>query len=254
MQAGEGCPTRLNSLNTTYNDDGRVPAYVGIMFEVVARRDMTVLTFELDLIDGVSSNEDLSVEVYAKSGGFTSSVNDPNEWELLAETTAVLDPLRSRGAIVPTPDFRPLELSASERWSFYVTMQQPLLDHNVYALQKTGEVYLRTLAMDFYVGGGLTEYKFPMAIDTLVDPQFAGVVHYQTQSCEERQPVSTRVDYLFLMDLNPTLTDVASVGNYVNEAMDIIALENSGIQSLMENYDLVKSGLPLTEQVTADGK
>ena len=237
----EGDCTSLKALNTTYNLDERVPTYVGIMFEISPKVDMELLTLELDVrIPEGDGDVDLSVEVYSMKGSFEvleAYDYDPNKWFLISKTTGVLLPGK-KGLIIPTNDFNTLEITRGERRSFYVTMKKPYLDHNVMALQKTGELQLRTDDLDLLVGVGFNEYKFPGDFDRMLDPQFAGILHYRRTTECKRATSTTTVDYALLLEETVTPKLVTNVNRYIEEAVLQLFQQNSVLKTYQKYYGL----------------
>lgn len=189
----------FHAFNSTFNSNPDVPSYTGIMFEVVALKDIEVLTMELDV---TLLSDSLQVEIFSMAGPFDFAVGHPEAWDLVTDTRLVPTP-EGTGAIVPAEDFRPVSLKAYDLHSFYVTLTGPYLDHSVDALQKRGEEFAKNNDLKLLVGAGTTEYKFPMQMDTVLNPQFAGVIHYKvTEDCQQREKITTVIEYIFLTDLS----------------------------------------------------
>jgi hypothetical protein len=228
-----------NALNTTYNAHPDVVPYVGIMFSVFAKKPLEILTMELDIIFGNSTVLDLSVEVYSYKGRYELVLNNPSVWTLIANTTLVPAP-EGTGAIIPVNDFETVYVGQMERMSFYITMKSPIIDYNVDALSKTDEIAQQTADMDLLVGVGFSEYKFPEAIDPLVDPQFTGVIHYARKAtCGE---VSSTVDYEFILDEQLRIETLGDLTSLVDAAVADIMLKDSGLQVFQEMHGLQKDG------------
>jgi hypothetical protein len=229
------------ALNTTYNANKDVIPYVGIMFSVFAKKPLDILTMELDIRFG--DNIDLSVEVYTYKGRFDIIYNKPSFWTLVANTTLVPAP-EGTGAIIPVSDFDTVSIGQNERRSFYITMKAPILQYNVGALVKTDEVALQTADIDLLAGVGFSEYKFPEAIDTLVDPQFTGVLHYARNStCGQ---VSSTVDYEFILNEKLRAGVLEDFTRQIDAAVTDLLKKDSGLQLLQEKHGLQKSGDALT--------
>jgi hypothetical protein len=235
LQAGQ-CAVNT-ALNTTHNAHPDIVPYVGIMFSIFSKNPLEILTMELDIQFGDST--DLSVEVYTYGGRYDLVYNDPSVWRMIANTTAVPAPEGGTGVIVPVNEFDTVSMGRMERRSFYITMKSPILDYNVAALAKTNEVALQTPDMDLLVGVGFSEYKFPEAIDPLVDPQFTGVIHYARKAaCADK--VSTSVDYLFILDEQLRTEVWRDLTRFVDAAVIDIMLQDSGLQIFQEMHDLKK--------------
>jgi len=135
----EDC-TKLNELNTTFNDNVDVLPYVGIMFQFRTKNQpIDIRTLELDI--RFNDLTDHSIEVYTSKGSFGFIVNQPQAWDVVAATEIVPNP-SGVGAIIPVNDFRTVSMEAEELRSFYVTMKGPWLDYTVNAMQKTTDIAL----------------------------------------------------------------------------------------------------------------
>ena len=232
--------------NTTYNDNREVPPYTGLMFEVTAIGDpLKILTLELDL--RLENATDLSVEVYSLSGQFAELFNQPDAWDLVAATQVVVTP-GGGGAVIPVQDFTPVRIGANERHSFYVTMKGPYLDHTVYALQKTGEIQSRGDDLQVFVGAGLTEYKFPEQLDDVLNPMFAGVIHYEKEfDCGTVLTSTAYLDFPFLFEES---VDMRIVTMAINEAVDELLKEEDELKSYVSRFGLQKRDSGETEAIS----
>ena len=232
--------TGHRAFNTTYNGEKDVPPYYGIMFEMSALSDIEIQTFELDIRWDMEPS-DLSVEVYTLLGSYTDRFNQSSAWELLAATNIVLAPEGNSG-IIPASDFTPVQIAALDRRSFYVTMKGPYLDHTVYGLQKTGDIHIRGDDMHLFVGSGFTSDNFPDTIDPVLDPQFAGVVHYKkTFSCHDNQASTTRVRYNLLLETNVVDESLTlRINAALDKAIDQILVSNEVLSNLANSFGLRK--------------
>jgi hypothetical protein len=248
LQAGQ-C-TVNTALNTTYNAHPDVIPYVGIMFSIFSKNPLEILTMELDIRFG--SNTDLSVEVYSYAGRYDLVYNNPSVWTLIANTTAVPAP-EGTGAIIPVNDFETVSMGRMERRSFYITMKSAILDYNVAALSKTNEVAFQTPDIDLLVGVGFSEYKFPEAIDPLVDPQFTGMIHYarKATTCGK---VSTSVEYLFILDEQLRIAVLGDLTGFVDAAVTDIMQQDPGLQAFQKMHGLQKDGDAQTAPEPYPGK
>jgi hypothetical protein len=254
LEEEEECTT-IAALNTTYNDDTRIPPYVGIMFEIFPWMDLELLTIEFDVrIPEGERDVDLSVEVYTMLGSFEmlKAFND-NRWILVSETKAALLP-GGGGAIIPAQEFNALAIRAEERRSFYVTMKKPYLDYNVMALDKTGELQMRTPELDMLVGVGFNEYKFPGDFDRTLDPQFAGVLHVRRTSKCVLLRSTTTVEYDFLLDQKTTATLMSDYNQYMEDAITDMMQKNSALLSYKKNFAMEKSQPTRTVRLDYEGK
>lgn len=234
------------SYNTSYNDNLEVPPYTGMMFEVTARRAPVIIkAFELDL--RLENATDLAIEVYSLPGSFEEKFDQPSEWTLVADTEVVLT-AGGGGGIVPVQKFTPVRIDFAQRQSFYITMKGPYLDHNVDALQKTGEVQSKGDDLQVFVGAGLTEYRFPNQLDTILDPMFAGVIHYEKEyNCDQVLTATTYFDFPVLFE--DSVGNMVDVTTAINDALDEIFKNDPEIKAFVTDYDLTK-GDGQTEAVT----
>lgn len=190
------------AFNTSFNEDGDVPPFTGVFFEVAAiGNGVEIVTLELDVISSLSKN-DLAIEVFSVNGSFENVFDEPEAWELVADSKLIPVPDRA-SAIIPVNDFRTLRIPAHERLSLYITLTVSGLDHNVYGLQKTGDRHIKNDYIQLYVGAGTHEYKFPSNLERSLYPMFAGVVHYRVdQDCNVANPTTSSVAMNFLVDMN----------------------------------------------------
>lgn len=238
----------IKSINTPYNENDAIPTYVGIMFQIYANMDLDILTFEMDLrIDNTTSSPDLSVDVYMKDGDYLTDVSNSLVWTKVASSTFMSMSSNSAignvGAIIPYTQFTPVSILKDSKKSFYITLQHPYIDYNVDALQKTGEEFLKTSDMTLFVGSGFSEPNFPtMGVNTTVDPQFSGVVHYQIK--QQQNDCSNVVDYTdieyqFLFNYEIPPTEVIDIVQNSIETMINQNLQNNNIlKSYVNEYSL----------------
>ena len=251
LQGEEQC-TGSTSLNTTYNANKKVPPYTGIMFEVYSKDDpLEILTMELDV--RFENAIDLSVEIYTLRGEYEFFVNDTEAWTLVAQTEAVPAPEGS-GAIIPVDKFQTVSMMARERRSFYITMKGPFLDHNVYALHKTGEIQTGDGQLDVFVGAGLTEYKFPEELDDVVHPQFAGVIYYRRTVDCNKLVIATNVEFQFVLNKATNVALLTDVAVIVDEAVGKIMEDDDTIKSYQMDFGLQKKGVAETTPYEYEGK
>ena len=244
----------IKSFNTTYNDDDRVPTYYGVMFEMFPRVDMEMLTMELDIrIPSEHDDPDLSIEVYTMKDSYeVLKAYDADSWTLVADTTGVLLP-GEKGLIIPTKDFDPVKLTAGQKQSFYITMKRSYIDHNVMALQKTGEVQVKAGDFDLLVGVGFTEYKFPGDYDRTVDPQFSGVFHFRRFTDCVKAVETTVVEFSFLLKQEVTPLLVTSVNQYVDDTIKDFMKKNSALKSYQKYFGLQQHEETKTSANSFDG-
>jgi hypothetical protein len=226
-----------------------VPPYVGIMFEMHAKSDVEVQTFELDVrLDLLhSAGHDLSIEVFTVDGSYDAVMDQPDSWDRLAGTYLVPSP-DGGGAIIPASDFSPVRIAAGGKRSFYVTMKYPYLDHTVYGLQHTGDIHISGDDIQLLVGSGFTSYKFPGVADTTLDPQFAGVVHYtKTFACDDVKASQTLADYMFLFEVSNVDDALMSNANAaIDRAVSELLASNGMLKTFVKEQGLQKDPLTAT--------
>lgn len=222
-----------------YNRNDAVPPYTGIMFEMFSKTDIEILSMEIDI--RLPDVTDFSVEVYSLVGSYDQFVNDESSWEHVATTTLVPAP-EGEGGIIPYQDFKSVVMPMRTKRSWYITMRGPFIEHTVYALQKTGEVHIVGEDFNILVGSGLTEYKFPVAVDRILSPQFAGVVHYKAVADCGALLTTTELQYAFLYgeEVNPILA--LELSQAMEQLSEEILAKNKALKQYSTEFGLVKSG------------
>ena len=222
--------------NTTYNDEPEVPPYTGIMFEVTTRAEVVIVkAFELDL--RLENATDLTVEIYTLQGNYGDVVGKPENWTLIANTEVV--PSVRGGGIVPVQKVVPVRIEAAQRQSFYITMKGAYLDHNVNALQKTGELQSAGEDLDIYVGAGLTDYKFSGQLDKILHPMFAGVIHYEIPYECDTVVTSTAV-FEFSVLFRKSVGNRSDVTNAISDALNELLIQDPQLRTYVSDFSLVK--------------
>ena len=243
----EKCST-LTTVQTDFNEDDRIPAFVGIMFETYPRVDLELQTLELDVRFPEGRDVDMTVEVYEMEGSFELlKAYDERRWTKIVETELVM--LSRSKAIIPASHFPSFSMAAKKRKSFYVSLTGPYLDYTAVALEKTGELQKRTPDLDVFVGVGFNKAHFPGDFDKNLDPQFAGVMHFKkTDECQPGGlPTETTVEYHYLIDKERSQDLMLAVNDAVEEAVNNLLGTSSTLQIYQEKYglalsDIVKTG------------
>ena len=133
-------------------------------------------------------------------------------------------------------------------------MKESYLDHNVMALDKTGETAIETPEMEILVGVGFQSYKFPGKYDTNLDPQFAGVLHVRkTTECTLQVSEST-VQYSFLIDDAVNGATMVELNNVIRNALKTIFAEDETLLVYQSEYRLTIPEAPKTGRDAYDGK
>lgn len=244
QQVEQSCAS-TKSFNTTYNDNDKVRAFTGIMFEMDAKTDLEILTFELDV--HLDKATDLAVEVYSRKGMFAEYENAPESWDLIANSTLVPAP-EGVGAIIPNNGFVPVFIPNREKQSFYVTMKGPYLDNTVNALQRTGEFHTSTDDMKLLVGSGFTEYRFGN-VDSDVNPQFAGIIHYKKTGDCSKLTDKTVVEFMFVLSTKADNNLVDSVNSAVDSTLNELMEKNDALKQYSEEHGLEKIGIVKTQEI-----
>lgn len=234
-QEEEELCTAKQLLQTAYNENDLMPAYRGIMFQMVSlAEDIEILTLQFDArMDEIT---DYSVEVFITDSDFESKLNDETQWTLLAKTEASIDPSR-RGLVIPQTDFKSIKLKRGQRRTIYIAMNGPWLDITAQALDKTGEIQIQEQDLALYVGVGLNE-RFPSDFDKTVDPQFAGVIHYRKPvSCSEAL-YDTPVDLGFMSSQSEDPIFVARLNKSLDDIIKDSMLKSHPFSDMTKQYNL----------------
>jgi len=141
-------------------------------------------------------------EVYTLTGDYYGMNGDASAWTQIANTRAAPLP-DGKSALIPVQHFDTVVMAADELRSFYITMKGPYIDSLSSAMTERGQLDREFDAFRLDIGGGLGEYKFPAAFDEVVNPKFAGAIHYQenTECAPPIQTVTTSVEFDFLLDV-----------------------------------------------------
>lgn len=202
------------SKKTKYN--GRDTA-VGTIFTIqVKDRKLELLGLEFNAFERASDN--LSVLVYYQYGDFSGSIDNPEEWTLLADTTAKLSPDKS-SAIIPAAEFEWVELQPGRIYSFYLHFASTGVFRYTPADSLIGETFDDSNdLLDFRVGVTLTDTDpFPNTFDQASN--FNGIVHYRTlQSCMS-VVTTTDVDLHFAINNDPNQAHMSALAEAVEVAL-----------------------------------
>ena len=250
------CGKVVEVFNTTYNSEEKNVPFKGIMFEVFAKGDsLDILGLELDVLANAT---DLSIEVFTKRGSFDNFLGSPDAWTQVAKTVAIPSP-EGAGAIVPVKDFVPVSMDAREIRSFYIHMNEQVIDNRVNALEKTGELpdIMRGDDIDVFVGAGFDNInKFPGAETTLsVDPQFAGVVYYRKPNaqCTEETLITT-VSYQYLFNTEIEGPRLLKLDETMRQAFENFLDKDDTLKLFQEENNLRLSGNAVSAAMDYDGK
>lgn len=144
----------------------------GVMFDVVAQRDVRITGFDTNL----SGAEDHNVLVYTKVGTYAGFEQDAAAWTLLGASSVT-----SAGSDVATPLPIPIEVEvlAGERAAFYLSTMGTSLRYSNSTEDSPGALLVGDDALDVFEGSGNQS-----GFGTFFAPRrFNGTVHYRV--CEE---------------------------------------------------------------------
>lgn len=220
---------------TELNNDSRRPPFHGIMFEVLPRAEMELVTIELDI--RVDETSDLSVQVYTLNGSYLLlDAYDGSRWTRVANTKLV--PIAGGStAIIRTHEFEPIQLGLRERRSFYITMTGPHIDYIAEALQRPGSLQKRTDELEMFVGSGFDQHNFPGTVNRNLSPQFAGMLHFNRRApCNGM--TTTTVEFRILVDQIGTSELMTQISPYVDTAVRRTLENIAQLQSLVTKFSL----------------
>jgi hypothetical protein len=224
LSGGEKQCVQTQDFATAYNTNVDVPPYQGIMFEVAAATNIRVTTLELDVrLDQLAAAgmNGLMVEVYVTSGGYLDIMNDASMWIQVASTNLQL--LGGTTGVIPKGEFQPITIDGGQRRSIYVSLTGgDYLDHTAYALAKTGELAAENKDMKVFVGTGFHGPSFVTAADTILDPQFAGTIQYETTVACSALVRETVVSLAFVAELEDASDGMARLSFLLAEAMALV--------------------------------
>jgi hypothetical protein len=253
LQQEEECTT-IAAITTDYNTIDRVP-YFGLMFEIFPRMDLELLTIELDIrIPRGETDPDLSIEVYSMIGSYELlKAYDDARWSLVSTSKLVPVP-GGGGGIIPSNEFAPLQIKAKERMSLYISMKGPYIDFNAFALDKTGELQLRTSEMDILVGVGYNSYNFPGTFDTILDPQFAGTLHVRKTAECSLFIATTTVEYNVLVGEELSSELMGEISQVFDDAINTLMQTDSTLLEYQQKFGLEKKDETKTGRAEYSGK
>jgi hypothetical protein len=153
-------------LSTTLNGGNYA---FGIMFDVLVRKDMEVVSLDLHL----TAKNIVTANVYTRTGTHLQNEINPDSWFLVCSVTLV-----GAGFGVPTPIpvemFNKLALKAGSRQAFYVTLSAAVLQYSNGS--EVNRVFVENDDLKILEG---TAVARPFFGGTFVPRVFNGAVHYQ---------------------------------------------------------------------------
>lgn len=203
---------------------------------------LNITKMEVDV--RVDLTSDLSIEIYTRTGEYISVFDDRSAWDLVASTTGVKVTGRTGGVEVPEEDFKAVAVMAGEQRSFYITLQGNWLDYTAYALDQRGEVSFEGEHFTLYTGAGAKDDEFPSELDTVVDPQFAGIMYFDaaTTDCQgqDQNPniliSEVPYDMLVSQELNRNL--LSSIEALVDAAIETSLVEDNTLANYVRDHNL----------------
>lgn len=255
QKSNEQC-IHAQGLTTDYNGDDRVPPYQGLMFEVAATSAIRVTSLEFDIRIDQMGRDDMMVEAYVAESGYKVIMDDPTKWVRIAR--GELELIRGTTASIPERHFQSFFMERGQRRSIYVSLVNgSYLDHTVYALEKTGELAAENRDMKVYVGTGFHGPSFESPPDTVLDPQFAGTIRYESTVACSALKQETTVSLAFVAELSETSEEFKRLPFLFAEAMgnalDDLLRSDSALE-LVAEFQLKRSHQVATRESDFRGK
>ena len=238
----------VNDVLESSGENSQIPAYHGIVFDVVgmvADLEVTALSF-LARVDEIT---DWAADVYVAEGDWRLTLSNPAVWTHVAH----VDDAVANGGWVYIPDtaFKPVHFSKLQRKSIYIAMNGPWVHSNADALSKPGEVYRREDDMVLYTGVGLDE-RFPSDYNRTTYPQFAGALYYrQPTDCQEGT-VATQVDLQYLMAGSEDPVFVIRVKEVLNDLVRNTMMDVKPFAGWIKDRGLIVSQPPQIDTFAYD--
>lgn len=248
---------RTQDFTTPYNMDENVPPYQGIMFEVVATSSLKVKSLQLDVRLDPATADGLMVEAYVSNESYQEIMNDPNMWIRVAQTE--LRMLGGTTAVIPESDFQAFTIDLGQRRSIYISLVGgSYLEHTVYALAKTGELAAENKDLKVFVGTGFQGPSFKSPADTVLDPQFAGTIQYETAVACSALVSETIVSLAFVAELDDGSEEIARLPFLLSEAMGMVMDEllnnDQNLARLVAEVKLSRTNLLSTKDSDFGGR
>ena len=238
---GGGAPCNgFQQLTTRLNDNADVLQYQGIMFTITTKDspiEITTLSIQLQRprATGYIFN-DLDIEVYTAPGNFMDKVDDPSQWELVANTDMIeLHDYSAPGfdsgvfamMMIPATQFKTVQMENHDRRSFYVSIDGGRwISNTVDALDKVGENAVSSAHLNIQTGAGLLAPYFPEAgVDSTTSPKFAGIVHYKTTGDCRAEFTNTKVQLHMMVNVPVTLSLARTDPNAKEDPLNLDLLD-----------------------------
>tara|TARA_R110002072_G_scaffold1587_1_gene13347 strand:+ start:150532 stop:154179 length:3648 start_codon:yes stop_codon:yes gene_type:complete len=227
---GGGAPVPQTLLTTLDGGNGNF----GNMFDINALNDVTIDSFDIHGDTGAV----FDVEVYAKSGTWVGSEDNPGDWTLIGTATGVVS--NGDGAVTPLGLALDYQIPAGETHAFYVTPTDfSTGGFNYTNGTATGAVFASDANIEFLEGAGK---GYPFSGTTFAPRVFNGNIQYSAGAGAS----TTTIDF-----------DCEDVGENI---IEVTAIDASGNEStctatvnVIDNIDPVLVCMDLTVELGADG-
>ena len=166
--AGAQCGGSTNALTTYYASNN---GQRGVMFDISATQEVTIMCFDANLYAGTTAN----YEIYYRPGTFVGNENNSAAWTLLGSTTGLTSAGNNVGTNIPIPVLVPIP--AGQTYAFYIT--NDFGGGTSYTDGTAAGVVLGSDANISVLGGIGKSYPFGLTFNYR---EFNGTVHYSPGS------------------------------------------------------------------------
>lgn len=118
VQLTASTPGIQNFLTTSFTTQNNSP-YYGSMFDLVARRDLTINSFDGNFFSSGALSGLIPVKIYYKTGSFAGFEQDSTAWTFL--DSAVVTVPNPQGTATPIPITANIAVAANDTIAFYIT-------------------------------------------------------------------------------------------------------------------------------------
>lgn len=202
------------------------------MFELIAKSTIEITELEIDVRWDLISKNSVEVDVHVFEGGnYDMAANDASQWEMVAQTTARRQGETSSALL---QNMSPIQIEKGRRVAIYIALRNEptaVLDYTAYALDKTGEEADANSDIQLLVGLGFVRGpSFATPADKVLDPQFAGVLHYSKPIRCAVLSSHTVAQFIFLLEQEDVST--------LNSAL-AVAVANA-CEKLVDSYPMLQ--------------